>query len=110
MIDSYRIQYGYFVDRGNPEFKAPWNQIRNLHRVFTPQDKAVQTPNSDTPYSTLAWTCAPSPWCLQALTKPLEKPDKPGGRLGFVRAFYRPSNREEPILQRPTHRSLHLQL
>jgi hypothetical protein len=23
MVDNYRIQYGYFVDRQNPEFKAP---------------------------------------------------------------------------------------
>jgi hypothetical protein len=53
MVDSYRIQYAYFVDHGNPEFKAPWNQIRNIPRVFTPDDKAVQTPNSDTPYSML---------------------------------------------------------
>ena len=53
MVDSYRIQYAYFVDRNNPEFKAPWNQIRNIPRVFTPADKAVQTPNSDTPYSML---------------------------------------------------------
>jgi hypothetical protein len=41
------------VDRDNPEFKAPWNQIRNVPRVFTPDDKVVQIPNSDTPYSTL---------------------------------------------------------
>ncbi len=51
MVDSYRIQHAYFVDRENPEFKAPWNEIRNIPRVFTPEDKAVQTPNSDTPYS-----------------------------------------------------------
>ena len=25
LVDSYRIQYGYFVDRNSPEFKAPWN-------------------------------------------------------------------------------------
>ena len=25
MVDSYRIQYAYLVDRNNPEFKAPWN-------------------------------------------------------------------------------------
>jgi hypothetical protein len=50
-VDSYRIQHAYFVDPNNPEFKAPWNQIRNIPRVFTPEDKAVQTPNSDTPYS-----------------------------------------------------------
>jgi len=53
MVEGYRIQYAYFVDRDNPEFKAPWNQIRNIPRVFTPDDKVVQIPNSDTPYSTL---------------------------------------------------------
>jgi len=51
MVDGYRIQYAYCVNRENPEFKAPWNQLRNISRVFTPEDKAVQTPNSDTPYS-----------------------------------------------------------
>ncbi len=53
MVDGYRIQYAYFVDRENAEFKAPWNQLRNISRVFTPEDKAIQTPNSDTPYSTI---------------------------------------------------------
>jgi len=52
-VDSYRILYAYFVDPNSPEFKVPWNQIRNLPRVFTPDDKAAQTPNSDTPYSGL---------------------------------------------------------
>jgi hypothetical protein len=51
MVDSYRIQYSYFVDRGGPEYKAPWNEIFNNARVYTPDDKAIQTPNSDTPYS-----------------------------------------------------------
>ena len=51
MVDSYRIQHAYFVDRASPEFKAPWNQLRNIPRVFTPEDKAVPVPNSDTPYS-----------------------------------------------------------
>jgi hypothetical protein len=23
LVDSYRVQYSYFVDRGSPEFKAP---------------------------------------------------------------------------------------
>jgi hypothetical protein len=53
LVDSYRIQYKYFVDRTSSEFKAPWNQIANTPRVYTPADKAVQTPNSDTPYSWL---------------------------------------------------------
>ena len=51
MVDNYRIQHAYWVDRGNPEYKGPWNQIVNIPRVFTPADTAIQTPNSDTPYS-----------------------------------------------------------
>jgi hypothetical protein len=51
MVDSYRIQYSYFVDKGGPEYKAPWNQIFNNARVYTPADTAIQSPNSDTPYS-----------------------------------------------------------
>jgi hypothetical protein len=53
LVDSYRLQYAYFVDRENSEFKAPWNQIANIPRVYTPDDKVAQTPNSDTPYSWL---------------------------------------------------------
>lgn len=53
LVDSDRIQHACFVDRSNPEFKAPWNQIRNIPRIFMPEDRAVQTPNSDTPYSML---------------------------------------------------------
>lgn len=53
LVDNYRIQHSYFVDNGNPDFKAPWNRLNNVARVFTPDDKAIQTPNSDTPYSQL---------------------------------------------------------
>lgn len=53
LVDSYRIQYSYFVDPKNAEFKGSWNQIHNTARVYTPDDKAIQTPNSDTPYSFL---------------------------------------------------------
>src|SRR4029079_1875269 len=38
-------------NRESPEFKAPWNQLTNTPRVYTPDDTAVQTPNSDTPHS-----------------------------------------------------------
>jgi hypothetical protein len=53
MLEDYRIQYSYFVNRNDPDFKAPWNTLNNVARVFTPDDKAIQTPNSDTPYSQL---------------------------------------------------------
>jgi hypothetical protein len=51
IVDNMRIQYRYFVDQGDPEYKAPYNQLFNIPRVYTPEDKAIQTPNSDTPYS-----------------------------------------------------------
>jgi hypothetical protein len=51
LVDNYRIQYSYFVDRGDPEFKGSWNELHSTARVYTPDDKAIQTPNSDTPYS-----------------------------------------------------------
>jgi len=54
MVDGYRVQYAYFVDRQNPEYKGPWNQIHSMARVFTPADTAIVSPNSDTPYSMLA--------------------------------------------------------
>jgi hypothetical protein len=53
MVDSYRIQYDYFQDKKNPEFKAPWNHIANIPRISTPADTTAQTPNADTPYSWL---------------------------------------------------------
>ena len=49
VVDNYRVQYSYFVDRKSPEFKAPWNQIANIPRIATPADTAVQTVNADTP-------------------------------------------------------------
>jgi hypothetical protein len=51
MVDGYRVQYEYFEDRSNPEFKAPWNELLNVPRVYTAEDRAIVTPNSDTPYS-----------------------------------------------------------
>src|SRR5437773_7440344 len=64
LVDNYRIQYGYFVDRQNPEFKAPWNQIKNIPRVYTPADTAIQTPNSDTPYSFIGMDLRAEPMVL----------------------------------------------
>jgi hypothetical protein len=65
LVDSYRILYSYFVDRGSPEYKAAWNEkVYNNARVFTPDDKAMQTPNSDTPYSQLGLDLRTEPMVL----------------------------------------------
>lgn len=54
LVDNYRVIYAYAIDKQSPEYKAPFNTIMNIPRVYTPDDRAVQTPNSDTPYSMLA--------------------------------------------------------
>ena len=64
LVDSYRIQYDYFVDNKGPEFKAPWGQIANTPRVYTPADTAIQTPNADTPYSWLGLDLRTEPFVL----------------------------------------------
>jgi hypothetical protein len=53
IVMNYAVMYEYVVDKNSPEFKAPFNQIKNEARVFTPKDTAIVTPNSDTPYSFL---------------------------------------------------------
>jgi hypothetical protein len=32
VVDSYRVQHAYFVDRDNPEFKASWNFLMRIYR------------------------------------------------------------------------------
>ena len=71
LVDNYRINYSYFVDRSSPEFKAPWNAINSTARVYTPNDKAIQTPNSDTPYSALGLDLRAEPLVLTV--PPIEK-------------------------------------
>jgi hypothetical protein len=51
IVDSYRITHEYFLAPGTSQYKGPQNEIINTPRVYTPADTAIQTPNSDTPYS-----------------------------------------------------------
>jgi hypothetical protein len=61
MVDNLRIQYSCFTDGDSPEFKSPYKRIFNIMRVYTPNDKAVQTPNSDTPYSCIGFDLRTEP-------------------------------------------------
>jgi len=54
IVMNYGVMYEYVVDKSSGQWKAPFNDIFNEARVFTPKDTAIPTPNSDTPYS-LAW-------------------------------------------------------
>src|ERR1043165_7738603 len=53
IVMNYAVMYEYSVDKNSGQYKAPFNQIKNEARVFTYEDTAVVTPNSDTPYSIL---------------------------------------------------------
>lgn len=54
VVSSYSTFHAQALDPKSPDFKAPVNRIGNTANVFTPDDKAIITPNSDTPYS-FAW-------------------------------------------------------
>jgi hypothetical protein len=54
LVMNYKTMYIYAVLKGNPEYKAPFNEIANVARVFTSKDKSFVGPNTDTPYS-FAW-------------------------------------------------------
>jgi hypothetical protein len=53
IVDQYLTIYAFSVDKGGPQYKGPFNSILNFARVFTPEDNAFVTPNSDTPYTFL---------------------------------------------------------
>ena len=53
LVMNYAVMNEFAVDTKSSQFKAPFNEINNQHRVFTYEDTAVITPNSDTPYSML---------------------------------------------------------
>lgn len=50
MVVNYKTMYMYALNENSPEYKGPFNQLSCDARLFTPEDKAVVTPNSDTPY------------------------------------------------------------
>src|SRR5271165_938271 len=53
IVMNYAVMNEFAVNPNSGQFKAPFNQINNTHHVATPEDTAVITPNSDTPYSML---------------------------------------------------------
>lgn len=93
MVDNMRVQYAYFIDKKDPDYKAPYNTLFNIPRVFTPDDKAIQTPNSDTPYSWIGIDLRAEPivftvppiareryWSLQLIDLYTHNFDIPGSR------------------------------
>ena len=50
LVMNYKTLYSYTLDKNSSEYKGEFNVKSCEARVYTPEDKAIVTPNSDTPY------------------------------------------------------------
>ena len=50
IVMNYKTMWSYSIDKNSPDYKGPFNEVSCAARLFTPDDKAVVTPNADTPY------------------------------------------------------------
>ncbi len=64
MVDHYRGLYNYFINTNSSDYKGPWNKVINMARVYTHEDRTIQTANSDTPYSFVAMDLRSEPMVL----------------------------------------------
>jgi len=53
MVVHYKTMFNYAVDENSPEYKGGFGNLDRDARVYTPDDKAIVSPNSDTPYCML---------------------------------------------------------
>jgi hypothetical protein len=73
IVMNYAVMYEFAVDTKSSQFKAPFNQLDSMHRVATPEDTAVVTPNSDTPYTTLWLDMRAEPMVISVPAVPRER-------------------------------------
>jgi len=64
IVMNYAVMYDYAIDRHSDQFKAPFNVIKSMPRVYTYKDTSVITPNSDTPYSFVSMDLRAEPMVL----------------------------------------------
>jgi hypothetical protein len=50
LVLNYKTMYDYALDKKSPDYKGDFNKLVCDARLFTPEDKTIVTPNSDTPY------------------------------------------------------------
>jgi hypothetical protein len=60
LADGYRILYGYFVDQKDPDYKAPWNRIKNISRVYTSATGRCRPPIPIRRTAGWGWICGQS--------------------------------------------------
>jgi hypothetical protein len=64
MVMNYGTLYEYFINKSSPAYKAPINVVYNTARAYTPEDRTIVTPNSDTPYSFVCMDLRAEPYVL----------------------------------------------
>ncbi|WP_411736581.1 DUF1254 domain-containing protein [Pseudomonas sp. A-B-19] len=72
IVMNYGTLHEYAVDKSSGQYKAPFNHIYNMHKVFSYKDTAIVSPNSDTPYSLMFMDLRSEPVVLSVPT--VEKP------------------------------------
>src|SRR5690606_11609346 len=50
LVLNYKALYANVVDKNSGDYKGDFNEKSCEARLFSPEDKAIITPNSDTPY------------------------------------------------------------
>ena len=50
MVVNFKTMAAYVLDSNSPEYKGNFNELVCEARLYTPDDRAIVTPNSDTPY------------------------------------------------------------
>lgn len=72
MVSVYATMYVFNVDKNSKAYRGPFNIIPQTPvRVFTPEDTAFVTPNSDTPYTFIALDLRAEPMVITL--PPIEK-------------------------------------
>lgn len=71
ILKNYLTMYQYALEPGGSQYKGPFNAMASIARVYTPEDTAIITPNSDTPYSFIVFDLRAEP--VVVTMPPIEK-------------------------------------
>ncbi len=63
IVMNYAVMNEYAVDKSNPQFKAPFNQIKNEPRVLPTRTRPLSRRTATRLTRLSGWTCALSRWC-----------------------------------------------
>jgi hypothetical protein len=73
IVMNYAVMHEFCVDKNSGQYKGPFNELVNSNRVFTYEDTAIVTPNSDTPYSMLWLDLRAEPMVISVPAVPRER-------------------------------------